>query len=345
MTIAAEEPVVLRVPDFLNPTQQLTMPLVEVTDSNANPYAARPNLHVRIFAQTSPPQSIKLLPALECLSRAHGQGLLLNVNTLVVPTSGNYGIAVATLAPYFGIKHIVAIVPNDIAPGKLSHLELLGVHCMKPNRARGETSSSLAIVQAKKPDHLLFDQYTDPGNQASFKKWLAPSMWYKTDHKLTVFCAAMGSCGTIRGCYEYFQELTRPVTVIGGVCDFNDDVPGARSERRLKQIGFDCSKAPFRLEGDISALASYSTSKLLCQSGLVAGPSSGLAHFALLRFLNRHEREGTLNQFRNDDGDVVCAFVCADDPRYYTDKYSTHLPDNVALSFMQLMEAPGDWSI
>lgn len=312
--------------DF-NPNKQPVTPLVEVTDIFPNVFS---ETQVRIFAKLPPFNNIKLLPVWNMLEQAEEQGLLREIHTIVTASSGNTGAAMAILAPQFGIEKVVVIVPRDIAPGKSQNIDILGATCRKPDK--DVTPNALAEELGKQPGWLNMDQYKNDANFESFKKWLAPQVWADTHGKMTVFCASLGTTGTLLGCNRFFQSIKADVQIVGASCDKEDDVPGVRSKKRLEKIGFDWENATFPIEHDISAPQAYSVSTILVRHGLQVGPSSGLALFALLRFLKRLERQGTLEIHKNDAGEVVGVFVCPDSHWPYLEKYSTQLPNGEPLA-------------
>ena len=110
--------------DFLDPDQSPATPLVELPE-RLNPYASS---RVRIFAKLlylCPLLNLKFLPVLRMLQNAGDE--LKDVHTLIESSSGNTAFSIAILGRLFGVERVEAIVPLDIAPGKLELLRLAGV--------------------------------------------------------------------------------------------------------------------------------------------------------------------------------------------------------------------------
>ena len=106
---------------FVNPDAHPPLPLVELPAA-LNPFAER---KVRIFAKLLyllPLLNLKSIPVLGMLEQASLDG----VHTLVENSSGNTAFSLAIMARLFGIRAVRAIVPIDIAPGKLELLRLAG---------------------------------------------------------------------------------------------------------------------------------------------------------------------------------------------------------------------------
>jgi len=327
--------------NFLNPSNQPPTPLVEVTSLKPNLNAdGKSDIH--IFAKIvalSPLLNIKYLPVWNMLTAALEQGLLKGVHTIVEASSGNTGADLAIMAPMFGIKKVWVVVRRDTAPDKLGAISHLGATPTFPEP--GETTVAAANRLGKQPGWLNINQYDHAANPEAIERWLAPEIWEQTGGELTVCASSLGTTGTILGCNGYFQRKwvhaekssRRPVQMVGGMCDAQENVPGARSRKRLSEIGLDWQRPGFHFEEDISAVSAYGTSLKLWQNGIVVGPSSGLALVALLRFLEKRQLAGTLDQLRNRSGAVVAVFICPDLPFQYFLKYATHL------------QLDGEWTI
>ncbi len=309
--------------DFLHPGRSLPTPLIELPAS-LNPFQKE---KVRIFAKATfmgPLFNIKQLGALSLLEDAQASGKLKGVHTLVESSSGNMILGIAVLARFFGIPRVVGVVDRDIAPGKLEILRLFGVD---PAFSDAPPAAKSGIAKAKELGKqrgwLNLGQYGNEANPAAYEKWLAPHLWEQTGGALTVFCAGMGTTGTLVGSSRYLKKKSKRITVVG-VTPVTDTVPGVRSTRRLKEITFDW---PERLDRrvEIDTPSAYKASLALCRSGLLAGPSSGMALAGLLQFLGEKNERDSLDKLRNRNGEIVAAFVCPDSAMLYLEKYSTHL--------------------
>jgi len=310
--------------DFLNPENNPPLPLVELPEY-LNPFS---EMGIRIFAKLMyllPLLNIKCLPALNMLLEAEASGRLQDVETLVENSSGNTAFSLAVLARLFGISHITALVPWDIAPGKLDLLRLIGADPrLQKDSANGPTGIDLAREFGRDFGSFNPGQYHNDANPAAYEKWVAPQIWDQTKGKLTVFAAGLGTTGTLVGISRYLRRKSPTVSVVGAICAPNSAVPGVRSESRLRPIGFDWRHAADAIV-EVATRESFEQSLHLFRAGVMAGPSSGFALAGLLHFLEEQARTRTLDKLRNADGDVYAVFICGDTPFPYLDKYSTHL--------------------
>jgi cysteine synthase len=301
---------------FLDPDGSPPSPLVELPEQ-LNPFAKQ---KVRIFAKLLyllPLLNLKSLPVLRMLEEASTK--LDGVHTIVESSSGNTAFSMAIIARLFGIWSVRAIVPIDIAPGKLELLRLAGADVrFAPPEGGG---IALARRMGDRPGFLNLDQYGNEANIAAHADWTAQQVWDQTEGKITIYCAGLGTTGTALGAARFFREKSSNTTVVGVYCLPNNAVPGVRSIELLKEISFDWeSEVPYRVGAGTNE--SYKKSLDLCRAGLIAGPSSGFALAGLLHFL---EERADLDRFRNADGEVLATFVCGDTPFPYLDKYSTIL--------------------
>jgi cysteine synthase len=310
--------------DFLNPDNSPPIPLVELP-GEFNPVQAD---GVRIFAKLMyllPLLNIKSLPALHMLAEAKASGQLDGVHTLVENSSGNTVFALAVLAPLFDVPRTVAILPWDIAPGKLETLLVAGVEPMlKKDDPHKPSGIAEARTMGEAPGFFNPGQYGNDANPAAYEKWIAPQIWNQTKGKITVFAAGLGTTGTLVGAGRYFKRRTQKVSLVGGICRPGEGVPGVRSLDRLREIEFDWNGIADAVI-EVGSVESFRRSLQLIRAGILAGPSSGFALVALQRFLEAKKQDSTLDQLRNEDGEIVAVFTCGDTPFPYLDKYSTHL--------------------
>ncbi len=312
------------VKEFLNPDNSPPLPLVELPD-RLNPFR---NRNVRIFGKLMyllPLLSIKSLPALNMLLEADAGGDAEGVHTIVENSSGNTAFSLGVLAGLFGFDRVVALVPWDIAPGKLDLLRICGV---EPRLVRNIAGQPSGIVQAREAGNqegwLNPAQYENDANPAATEKWVAPEIWEQTEGRLSVFATGLGTTGTLVGASRFFRRAASRVKLVGVICGPGSAVPGVRSEASLGEIGFPWREAADSIV-EVATKESFKRSLELCRAGLMGGPSSGFALAGLLKFLMEQEAASGLDALRNQDGEVIAAFMCSDTPLPYLDKYSTHL--------------------
>ena len=317
-----EGPTAIR--DFLDPDRHPPLPLVELPAS-LNPLLAD---GVRVFGKLMyllPLLNVKSLPAIHMLLDASEKGRLEDVDSLIENSSGNTAFALGVVAALHGIRRVVAVVPWDIAPGKLDLLRLCGVEPRLVRNAEGAKSGiALAREEGELPGWFSPGQYDNPANPAAYERWMLPEIWEQTAARMTVFAAGLGTSGTLVGARRFFRGIRARVTLVGAIVAPGSAVPGVRTEAAMREI-----RHPWRESVDavveVATRESFKKSLELCRQGIMAGPSSGFALAGLIRFLEARRAAGELDALRNENAEVLATFVCADTPLPYLDKYSTHL--------------------
>jgi cysteine synthase len=309
--------------NFLNPLKN-PAPLVELPPE-LNPFLKD---KARIFFKAmylTPLLNMKSYPAFYMLSKAKESGLLEGVHTLVEASSGNFALSLAILAPRFGIKEVIVIVPSDIATGKFELIRLSGAKVILHTESPQESGISKAREMGKRKGFLNLGQYENEWNPDAHEELTAGQVYSQTGGKISIFCAALGTTGTITGAREFFLKKKSGAKIIGVRVAPENAVPGVRTEERLRQVGFDYRTGIENVE--IGTEESFETSLNLFRAGIVAGPSSGLALAGLFKFLKQQDGSG-LERLRNEDGEIVAVVIFGDTVLPYTDKYTTHLPSH-----------------
>ena len=306
--------------DFLNPSHQSYTDMVELPTSLNSLAKENVEVHAKLMFSSNPLMNVKSIPVYWMLKCAQDSGKLNGVHTLVEATSGNTGFSLAIYARSFGIKKVKLIVPRDIAPDKLKMLIMVGADI--------EFSSGDSIKRAKElgqqKGFFNLAQYDNLDNPAGIERFLAPQIWEQTDGKITVFCTGLGTGGTAIGVSNFLRKHDSKAIVVGAILSNDSAVPGVRSWCRLEEVSLDWKKGiDHKLEAHASE--SYLASLSLIQHGILGGPSSGFALMGLRKFLELKKRDGKLDELRNDQGKVVCVFMCPDTMHPYKEKYSTYL--------------------
>ncbi|RMG05515.1 MAG: pyridoxal-phosphate dependent enzyme [Acidobacteria bacterium] len=318
--------------DFLNPDNNPMIPLVELPD-HCNPFR---NDGVHIYAKLMnmlPLANIKSLPAFNMLLEAEESDRLKNVHTLIENSSGNTVFSLATIARLFGIEKTKAIVSHEVTWGKLQLLRLFGTQIFVneepicPDPSDKESGIYKARQQGKRNGWFNPGQYDNEANPRAHTKWTAPQIWKQTAGKISVFCAGLGTTGTILGVGEYLKKKTKKIVVVGVARLPNNPVPGVRTRNLLREIGFDWQQVTDHVE-EVGTKESFGESLKLCQAGLMVGPSSGLALAGLFRFLSKQKETGNLDRLRNKEGRIVAVFICPDSPLPYLNEYFEYLDES-----------------
>jgi cystathionine beta-synthase len=166
----------------------------------------------------NPGGSVKDRPAIEMIDAAEKEGLLRRGSTIVEPTSGNTGVALAMVAAQRGY-HCIFTMPDKIAEEKRQLLRAFGakvVICptaVSPEHPESYYSVANQIT-ASTPGAFQPNQYHNPQNPRAHELSTGPEIWRQTAGRITHFVAGVGTGGTISGVGRYLKAQNPAVEVI-----------------------------------------------------------------------------------------------------------------------------------
>jgi cysteine synthase len=265
-----------------------------------------PAPNVRLWAKLedrNPTGSIKDRPALAMVERAEAEGRLKPGDTLLEPTSGNTGIALAMVAKLKGYR-LICVMPENTSIERRQLLKAYGAEIVYSEAAGG---SNQAVATAKKlaeqhPDWVMLYQYGNPANPDAHYRGTGPEI-LRDLPTVTHFVAGLGTTGTLVGVGRYLREHKPDVQIIAAEPRYGELVYGLRNldEGFVPEL-YD----PEVLNGRFSVGshdALRRTRQLLETEGIFAGISSGAILHAALGVAEKAAGTG-------DDADIV--FIVAD---------------------------------
>jgi len=160
--------------------------------------------HVVVYAKAewaNPGGSIKDRAALFMIRDGERRGLLRPGMRIADATSGNTGIAYATIGAALGYGVTLAM-PRNATPERIRILRALGAELIltDPQEGMDEAIRSIRALVAANPELYFYpDQYNNPANVLAHFETTAPEILAQTDGSITHFVAALGTCGTFVG--------------------------------------------------------------------------------------------------------------------------------------------------
>ena len=315
--------------DYLNPGKLPYMPLVEIPKT-LNPFH---NDNVRIFAKLMTfigMHNIKAIPSYNMIAEAYQRDEFAGVNKVIENSSGNTISAIAVAARQFGIENIRAFVPDEVSWHKLLMLLFFGITPIVnqepayPDPTDPRSGVYKAKELGKQEGWINPGQYDNEDNPKAYEKWIGKQIWKQTEGEVNIFCASLGTTGTIIGNSRYLKGKNENVQIVGVMRAPNNYVPGPRTELLLRLIGFDWQKHVDTVV-EAETVESYQKSMELSRQGLLVGPSSGLSYVGLVKYLMQKKSSNTLDELRGKEGKIVCVFICCDTPFPYVDEYFKYL--------------------
>jgi cysteine synthase B len=174
---------------------------------------------VQIYAKAewyNPGGSVKDRPVLWMLRDAEKRGVLHRDIRIADATSGNTGIAYATLGAALGYKVTLAMPANASAERKRI-LRALGAELLLTDAIEGIDGSINTIRElvAREPDHYFYpDQFNNPANPEAHYQTTGVEILEQTQNEVTHFVAAMGTSGTFMGTSRRLREAKPDVQLI-----------------------------------------------------------------------------------------------------------------------------------
>ncbi len=263
-------------------------PMVELSHASPNP-------DVRIVVKLeshNPTGSIKDRTALSLIDDAERRGLLSPGDTIMEPTSGNTGIALAMICRVKGYR-LVAVMPENVTEERKALLRLYGAEIVPTDGEFGSNGAvEVATRLAAESGLFMPFQYGNPANPRAHYEGTAAEI-IRDCPEVDVFVAGLGTGGTLMGCSARLKEYRPEIQVIACEPLQGDPVSGLRS--------LDDGFIPPIL--DISRLdrkllvpnrdALVMTRRLADEEGIFAGISSGAVVHTCARLASRMEK-GTI---------------------------------------------------
>jgi len=252
----------------------------------------------------NPAGSVKDRAALSMIRRAEERGEIHPGDTLIEPTSGNTGIALAMAAAIKGYR-MVLIMPEHMSAERRAGMKAYGAEIVStPKNGGMEAAIDLARRMETEGRGKVLNQFANPDNPRAHYEGTAPEIWRDTEGKITHFVSAMGTTGTIMGTSRFLKERNREIQIVGVHPAEGAQIPGIR---RWPQEYLPKIYEPARVDRIVEVTqqqAEEMTRLLAAQEGIFAGVSSGGAVHAALRI--SHEVRHA----------VIVAIICDRGDRY-----------------------------
>jgi cysteine synthase B len=231
----------------------------------------------------NPAGSVKDRPALSMIVRAQERGTIKPGDTLIEPTSGNTGIALAMCAAMMGYR-MVLVMPEHLSVERRQSMAAFGAEIVLTSKAGGmELARDVAEKMRDEGKGVILDQFANPDNPLAHYEGTGPEIWRDTGGAITHFVSSMGTTGTIMGVSRFLKEKNPAVQIVGCQPTEGSQIPGIRKwpPAYLPKI-CDWNRVDRVIEVTQSDAEDYAR-RLAREEGIFAGISSGGAMWAALQ--------------------------------------------------------------
>ena len=245
----------------------------------------------------NPGGSAKDRIALAMIEDAKNRGLLSPGGTIIEPTSGNTGVALAMIAAVQGYRCIL-VMPDTMSLERRRLMVAYGATVVLVDGALGMAGciSKAEELRRTTPGSIIVGQFVNPANPAAHYASTGPEIWTDTGGQVDIFVAGIGTGGTITGVGRYLKERNPAIHVVGVEPAASPLLTqGHAGPHPLQGIGADF--VPEILDLSVideiisvtGADAIHQTRTLAREEGLLCGITSGAAVWAAKQLAARPE--------------------------------------------------------
>jgi cysteine synthase A len=242
------------------------------------------------------------------IAAAERNGALTPKTTIIEPTSGNTGIALAFVAAAKGYK-LILTMPETMSVERRTLLALLGAKLLLTPGPEGMTGAIRRAEELNRqiPDSWIPQQFDNPANPEIHRQTTAEEIWQDTDGKADILVSAVGTGGTITGVSEVIKSRKKSFYSIAVEPKDSPVITQTRNGEPLKPgphkiqgagAGFIPRNLNLQIVDDVITVSNddaiATARRLALEEGILAGISTGANVWAALQVANRPENKGKL---------------------------------------------------
>jgi len=251
-----------------------------------------PNRNTTIYAKLeglNPTGSIKDRIALSMIEQAEIEGKLKKGETIIEPTSGNTGVALAMIGTVKGYD--VEIVMSDAV--SLERRQMIKAFGAKVTLTEGKLGTDGAIVKARElvkehPEkYFMPDQFSNEYNKITHYRTTGEEIWKQTNGNVDYFVSSLGTSGTIMGVGKVLKEYNPQIKIVCAHPVKGHYIQGLKNmEEAIVPSIYDPSQIDITIMVE-TEVAYEMTRQIVSKEGIFVGMSSGAALFAAVQIARK----------------------------------------------------------
>ena len=164
----------------------------------------------------NPTGSAKDRAALYMINDAEERGLISAGATVIEPTSGNTGIAIAQIAAARGYKAII-VMPDTMSEERQKMIRAYGAEVVLTDGSGGMAASieEAEKIQKTAKNAVILGQFTNPANSRAHYETTGPEIYEAAGGDIDTFVAGIGTGGTISGVGKFLKERKPEIEIVG----------------------------------------------------------------------------------------------------------------------------------
>jgi cysteine synthase A len=272
-------------------------PLVELTRVTKGAVA-------RVVAKLearNPAGSVKDRIGVALIEDAEKRGLIKPGATLIEPTSGNTGVALAFVAASKGYR-LILTMPERMSKERVALLRYLGAEIVFTHGTLMRDAMNRAEeLQRETPGSVILGQFKNPANPEIHRRTTAVEIWDDTAGQVDCLVAGVGTGGTITGVGEVLKQRKPGVRVVAVEPAKAAVLSGGRAGNHMIQgigAGFVPEVLNRAILDEVIAVTeddSFDSARRLArEEGILCGISCGAAFWAALQVARRPEMKGKM---------------------------------------------------
>ena len=263
-------------------------PLVRINKLN-------PNKNTVMYAKLegfNPTGSIKDRIALEMIQQAEREGRLTIGRTIIEPTSGNTGIALAMIGTVKGYD-VEIVMSEAVSSERKQMIKALGARVTLTDAESGTDGAirkARDLVQQYPDKYFMPDQFSNEYNKLAHYRTTGEEIWKQTFGKVDYFVSSLGTSGTIMGVGKALKEHNPQIKVVCAHPVKGHYIQGLKNmEEAIVPSIYDPSKIDITIM--VETEAAYEMARQIARKeGIFVGMSSGAAMFAAVETAKSIER-------------------------------------------------------